>query len=64
MVLARRVAQSLHLDIPPSTETRKVVIMVTELRTHSQCVKLGISAPADINIVREELLKEADHAEG
>lgn len=48
LVLRRKVGESIILD---------GVISVSVLAVEGERVKIGISAPADITIVREELLK-------
>ena len=48
LVLRRKVGESIILD---------GVISVSVLAVEGERVKIGISAPADVTIVREELLK-------
>lgn len=57
LVLRRKVGESIVLD---------GVINISVLAVEGERVKLGISAPADVTIVREELLRivpdAANHA--
>ncbi len=50
LVLRRKVGESIILD---------GVISVSVLAVEGERVKIGITAPAEITIVREELLKNA-----
>jgi carbon storage regulator len=50
LVLRRKVGESIILD---------GVISVSVLAVEGERVKIGITAPADVTIVREELLKNA-----
>ena len=36
-------------------------IRITVLRVHGKKARIGIEAPADVAIVRDELLDDADH---
>ena len=53
LILARRVSERLILNIPPSDKPQTVTIMPTEIR--GDAVRLGIQAPREIEIVREEI---------
>lgn len=55
LVLGRKVGQAILLEIPPSTETRHVEIVLR--RTMPNSARFGIEAPRDINIAREELVE-------
>jgi carbon storage regulator len=56
LVLRRKVGESIILD---------GVISISVLAVEGERVKLGINAPPDVTIVREELLKvlSSDHSE-
>jgi len=49
LVLSRKVGESIHIG-------SNIRIMITEVSGGK--VKVGIDAPKDVNIVREELLEE------
>ncbi len=53
LVLRRKVGESIILD---------GVISISVLAVEGERVKIGINAPPDISIVREELLKAASSA--
>ena len=53
LVLRRKVGESIILD---------GVISVSVLAVEGERVKIGITAPPDVTIVREELLKNASNA--
>jgi carbon storage regulator len=53
LVLRRKVGESIILD---------GVISVSVLAVEGERVKIGITAPPDVTIVREELLKNAGQA--
>lgn len=55
LVLRRKVGESIILD---------GVITVSVLAVEGERVKIGITAPAEISIVREELLKAAPREKG
>jgi len=55
LCLGRKTNESVILEIPPSTESRTVRFVITGIRHHGTQVRLGIEAPKDINIYREEL---------
>ena len=53
LVLRRKIGESIILD---------GVISVSVLAVEGERVKIGITAPQDVTIVREELLKSAPEA--
>ena len=54
LILSRKVNEAVTLVIPPSTETRTVEVMVTEIGR--VVTRLGIEAPREIQVFRNELL--------
>ena len=58
LVITRQKNEKLIMEIPPSTEARRVVICLSDavpIRSGAR-VRLGITAPKDIKILRKELV--------
>ncbi len=60
LVLSRKKSQTIVIDVPPSTQTTRVEIMLVEI-LHLKKVRIGITAPPDVSIVRSEV-KRVDPA--
>ena len=58
LVLSRKLNESIIVDVPPSNQTTRIVIMACKLEPHQ--VRLGIEAPRSTTVAREELLKPTD----
>lgn len=54
LVLERKQRENIFIEVPPSTETRLIVVCVCDIRGGTS-VKLGIEAPRDCPVHREEV---------
>ena len=57
LLLFRKVGETIYVDTPEGAEIKIVVVAL-----YQNGVKLGIKAPENFNIYREELLKELEQA--
>lgn len=57
LLLFRKIGETIYVDTPDGSEIKIVVIAL-----YQNGVKLGIKAPENFNIYREELLKELEQA--
>jgi sRNA-binding carbon storage regulator CsrA len=55
LVLTRREGERLVLRVPPANEMVEIIISIAESR--SGAARVGIDAPAEVKIIREELLE-------
>lgn len=57
LALGRREGESIIVNVPPSKEPRQIrVTLVRHARFAWSQSRIGIEAPAEMNIVREELV--------
>lgn len=61
LILWRRVDQSIVLTL---ADGRKVEVMPTEILQRQGRAKIGIDAPADVPILRSELVEEEEEGLG
>ena len=55
LALTRKTGEVVFLDVPPSTETRRIAVMVVgSTKTQS---KLGFSCDRDVSILRSDRVK-------
>lgn len=54
LVLGRMAGQKITITVPPSDATREITLTVIRLSPLN--VKLGIDAPQDVSIVRDDVL--------
>ncbi len=58
LVLKRKAGERIYIG-----KDHDIVVTVTEIRKgHGRSVRIGIQAPADVPILREELLRKIDAA--
>lgn len=62
LVITRMPLESFKLTIPPSNETREVMVQIVKVR--GDHVTVGVEAPKEIRILRSEIepLADADSA--
>jgi len=64
LVLTRKVNEQIYLDVPPSTESIRIMIQPAAIRGDK--IRIGIEAPPEVDISRDDMIKgrpaEADHA--
>jgi carbon storage regulator len=53
LVVSRKEHQEVFIDVPPSSETRRIVVSVPEIRGDK--VRLGFDADRDIIVDRSEV---------
>ncbi len=68
LILTRRPGESIQIDNPPAhgcaqlATSAREPITVTVLGVKGNQVRVGIAAPADVTILREELIQDRESA--
>lgn len=57
LVLSRKISEQVYIDVPPSTQTRRIVVTTVDIDRGK--IRLGFEADRDIKVMRPELLSEA-----
>lgn len=55
LMLSRHVGERIFVSVPPSTTTTIVAVTIADVQARAHRVKVGIDAPAETEITREEL---------
>lgn len=60
LILSRSENETLVLDVPPSTEPTRIVVLVAGVRRGAKRVQLGVEADKSVVIYRGEVTPKED----
>jgi carbon storage regulator CsrA len=58
LILSRRTNEKIRMTIPPCSREQTIELTVVRLPSRRSTVRLGLDAPRDIDIVRDDAKKD------